>query len=348
MTTVAIDCRFAGSATGLGRYSRELMTALAAREDGLRYTVLARSADEPWLTGLPDAVRRIAAPFPHYSVAEQTRLPRLLADLRVDGFFSTHFNVPLRCPPPFVATVHDLILHRYPNGANPLKVAAYRFLMRRTVGAARRVITVSRFVAGELERAYGKDIAAKTTVVTEGVSPLFTPRSDDEQRTVRLRHRVERPFFLYVGNAKQHKNVPLLLEAYGRLPEDRPDLLLVTGGPEAAALRLPAGARLLAGVPDADLPALYSAAVALVTASAYEGFCLPVAEAAACGCPVIATDASAIPEIAPAGSALLPPTVDAFASALAAPPARLPSRAAIPSWDRAAAETARLLKETFR
>ncbi len=347
MKTIAIDCRFAALPVGLGRYTREVTTALL-RRGGFRFVLLVKSCDEAWIprdVSRPPAI--IEAPFPHYGVAEQLRLPGLIRDAHADLLFSPHFNVPLRATVPVVVTIHDLILHRYPNAASAFKRAAYRFMMRSAVKKAERVIAVSGFTAGELAAVYGPDIAAKTTVVHEAVSPSFAPAPSSRQADVRARYGLEKPYFLYVGNAKQHKNVQMLIDAYSALRDPSQELVLVTGGREAGSLRLVPGVSRIAGVPDDDLPALYSAARCFVSASLYEGCGLPVLEAHACGCPGIVTDRASFPEEAPPGTALIAPTIDAFAAAMREPPAWKPA-ATKRSWDDVAAETAEVFSGAFR
>ncbi|MDD4319788.1 MAG: glycosyltransferase family 1 protein, partial [Candidatus Peribacteraceae bacterium] len=225
------------------------------------------------------------------------------------------------------------------------KRIAYRVLMRRTVMHARRLISVSSFVATELRAAYGDGIHPRLSVIGEGVDERFRPRSPEEQAEVRKRYDLSLPFFLYVGNAKEHKNVPLLIEAFRRaaLPAHR--LVLVTGGTEAALLPSAENVCVLSGVDDEHLPALYSAAAAFVTASLYEGYGLPAVEAAACGSPVIAARTAATPETAPAGALLLPPTAAAFAEGFRRPP--LPSPFAARRWEAVAADVASVFRATF-
>ncbi len=344
MKRVGIDCRFAGSDTGLGRYTRELTTYLLKREDGLAYTLFVRSKDEPWLRGISNATI-VEAAIPHYSFAEQTTLLRLLLTSRVNLLFSPHFNVPYACPLPFIVTIHDLILHRYPNHASKLRQLFYRFLMRRSVTKARRIIAVSDFTAGELAQEYGNRIAAKTTVIREGVHERFVPASVAEQERVRRKYDLRRPFFLYVGNAKEHKNVPLLMEAFTGLEGDL-ELVLAMNGHEAMQLTLPSRVARITKVPEEDLIALYSSALSFVTASAYEGFCLPVAEAQACGCRVIASNKGAIPEVAGPCAVLVEPTAEALRAAMAAVEDMRKSEPARVRWEEAAEEVAAVLGMT--
>jgi glycosyltransferase involved in cell wall biosynthesis len=343
MNTILIDCRFAGLHAGLGRYLRELVTHLLQRPAELRYVLIVRDKKEEWI---PDGALTVEADIPHYSLAEQTVLPRIIRNACADLLFSPHFNVPLFCPVPFVITVHDLILHRYPNRASWIKQIVYRSIIGHAVHKAHSIIAVSNFTAQELSETYGSSIAAKTQVIHEGVNEIYRPVPPSATHDVLKRHNIHRPYFLYVGNAKQHKNVPLLLEAFQKAQLNDVDLLLVSGGEEARALVLPANVRILSSVSDADLPALYSAAKAFVTGSLYEGYCLPVAEALACGCPVIASNRSAIPETAAGRAMLVEPTVEAFTDALRHSPS-LEKPFITGKWARVAEETEALLLRTL-
>jgi glycosyltransferase involved in cell wall biosynthesis len=330
MKTVLIDCRFAALHAGLGRYSRELVTHLLRRPSAVRYILLVRDRTEAWI---PAGAETIVADIPHYSLREQTVLPGIIRRAKADLFFSPHFNVPVFCTVPFVVTVHDLILHRYPNQASAIKRMAYRAIIGHAVRSSKAIVSVSDFTASEIAREYGSAATAKSVVIREGVSDRYYP--------VAVKART-RPYFLYVGNAKQHKNVQMLLDAFHRADLRDIDLLLVTGGKEAQSLSLPPNAYLLREVSDTDLPAIYSGARALVTASLYEGYCLPVAEALACSCPVIAANRTAIPETAAGHAMLIEPTVDAFAAAFKHPPTDR-SRFVAGTWEKAAAETEALL-----
>lgn len=344
--TIAIDCRFASTLSGLGRYTRELVRCLVALDGDVHYVLFVRSREESWIPR-SSHVQIVEADFPHYSLAEQTTLPSLLRSVNADLFFSPHFNIPFFCPVPFVVTIHDLILHRYPNDASPIKIFLYKILVSRAVRKAKKILAISDFVKTEITFMYGKRIAKKVSVVREGVSDAYRPATADAQEAVRKAYQLTRPYLLYVGNAKQHKNVQVLLDAFLRAGETGRDLVLVTGGKEyEKLLPLPAGVRRLDTVPDADLPALYTAADAMVTASLYEGFCLPVAEALACGTPVIAANRSVLPEIAGEHALLIEPTVEAFADAMKGPFERQAPRI-VGTWEKTAAETKAVLVSSF-
>ncbi len=340
MSIIGIDCRFAATPTGLGRYTRELTTALVKKND-MRFVLFVRSKTESWIPRTAH-LSVIEAPFPHYSLAEQLRFPSLIKQSRIDLLFVPHFNVPWFCPVPSVITVHDLILHRFPNDAGFIKQFAYRLLMKRAISKATSIISVSNFTKSELLQTYGNSLAKKIVVVHEAVSPAFAAPSDDVKTSTLKRRHLSKPYFLYVGNSKQHKNVQMLIAAFASLHDPTRELVLVTGGKESKSLQETEGVRLLRDVPDADLPSLYAGALYFVSASLYEGFGLPVIEAHACGCPAIVSNRASFPEIAPPGTVLVEPTVESFAQAMRTPPphTEIGTRR---SWDDVARETASVL-----
>jgi glycosyltransferase involved in cell wall biosynthesis len=155
------------------------------------------------------------------------------------------------------------------------------------------------------------------------VAPRFQPLAADRVASVLEALGVERPYVLFVGHCLPHKNVETLVRAWDRLPEPRPRLVLCGGGfDRSAAVRGAIGAatgreriRIVAGAGREELVALYNGAELLASVALYEGFCLPVVEAFACGTPVLGPDAGAVPEIA-AGAAMLvaPHRVDTIAA----------------------------------
>ena len=299
LPTIGIDCRFMTTQSGIGRYTRELVTALKRRNDPWRYVFL-------------------ESDIKHYSLNEQIKMPSLIKKHRIDLMHFPHFNVPLRCPVPFITTIHDLILHHYPNQASILKRMAYKKLMKHAVKKSAHIITVSNFTASDITKTYGDNIKKKITVTYEGVSPQFKPASESEINRVcakynlptskqvnELTSKQSKSFILYVGTSKQHKNVQTLIDAVS----DKP-LVLVTSGKEVSKLKLTPNVTIIPEVDDTDLPALYSVAKCFITASLYEGFGLPALEAMACGCPVMASNRGSLPEILGEGASFVEPTVD--------------------------------------
>jgi len=269
-----------------------------------------KSARESWLSPLVQKGIEIReAPFSHYSFREQVDFPNLIQDAECDLFHSPHFNVPFFCPIPFTCTVHDLILHRFPNEATLMKRLAYRFVIGSALRNAKHVFAVSQSTKSDIAFFYGSGITGKTSVTYPGVSAAFRPQSHDMQSEMKMRYGLEKPFLLYVGNCKEHKNVRMLVDAFTKAGLSGIELVCVAGGIESAQVGRHKDVRFIPTVPPEDLPALYSAALGCVTATLMEGFCLPLIEAMACRTPVLATNVGPIPEVCGEHALLVGPTV---------------------------------------
>ncbi len=148
----------------------------------------------------------------------------------------------------------------------------------------------------------------KVRVVHNGVRPAFRKLEDAEAiRRFRAARSLEKPFLLFVGNVKPHKNVPKLLEAFAEVRSQFPELELAFAGGDclgnsalkemADKLQISGGIRDLRQLEERDLVLAYNAAEALVLPSMYEGFGFPALEAMACGTPAIVSNAGALPEV---------------------------------------------------
>jgi glycosyltransferase involved in cell wall biosynthesis len=186
-------------------------------------------------------------------------------------------------------------------------------MLYRAVRRAAAIVSPSRVAREDLLRHLEVD-PERVFVVPEAAGETFRP---SDPSGVRARLGLEGPYLLYVGalvHRDPRKDVEGLIDAFAEWSrtEDRPETLVLAGasGPAVRELEQRAGGTrvLFAGfVAEEALPALYSGASCLVTASRYEGFGLPALEAIACGTPVVAYDAGAIPETAGPGALLVLP-----------------------------------------
>lgn len=177
---------------------------------------------------------------------------------------------------------------------------------------ATHIIAVSQSTKKDLIKQFKVD-PKRITVVHEAVNTgLFYPREKTEVENVRKEFGLKRPYLLFVGTIQPRKNLLSLIEAFSKLKAKNIDLVLA-GKPGwlfeeiyLAPIKFGVGTRVkfLGFVPEDKIPALYSGAEVFVYPSLYEGFGLPILEAMACGCSVLTSNATSMPEVS-GGNALL-------------------------------------------
>ena len=270
------DPRWAG-AHGIGRFSQEVISRL---EDAHPVEIGVRKLSllDPLATTL--AVRR----------------------LRSGAYFTPGFNPPLRCPVSFVFCIYDLIHLHFPAQSTPLRRAYYRLVVRPGARRAARVLTISEYSRDSILEWSGLP-PERVEIAGCGVAKVFKPEGP--------RHDPGYPYFLFVGRRESHKNIARLLTGYAASHCRKDVRLLFTGPPDPVTEALVRGNGLDAQVvfspvlSNAELAAFYRGAIALAFPSLYEGFGLPIAEAMACGTPVLTSVVTAIPETTGAGNALI-------------------------------------------
>ena len=343
-----------GHPRGVGRYVFELAGHLQRSGDAAVTLAIA-----PWhrdfyaplaASGVELAEVRVAARRGLRNAWHLYGVGRLARSKRADVIHAPdRLPVVARAGRPLVITVHDMAEHDLPDAFGRLQLRYRRRVLADQLRRATLIIAPSSFSARRIA-ALAPPAAERTTVVMHGAGlDPAQPQVQPEQV------RYER-FVLYVGAVQRHKGVPLLVRAFRALGAT--DVGLVIAGAvhndeaavEAAAGDDPRIVR-LRDPGDAALAWLYGHAIALAVPSRYEGFCIPLVEAMQLGCPVLAADAGAMPEIC-GDAALLFPVADE--TALTAQLARVLAdgelrarlsaagleRAAAFSWERSAHETA--------
>ncbi len=386
---IGVDATCWAHGRGYGRFVRELLPAMAALAPDDHFVCFADPlAAERFDLAAPNVrlvrVAQSAAPV-HAAAADGARRPvdllRLTAAVwrePTDVFFFPTVYTWFPLPPArrAVVTIHDAIAERFPALTLPTP-RARRFWQAKVALAlfqARLVLTVSEHAAGEIAAALGLPRGA-IRVAVEAPARTFRPAGPGEsaQAAGRAGLPAGARWFVYVGGFSPHKRVDAIVRAHAALVRETgpraPYLLLVgatTGDaflgdqPAIRAAIAAAGTgervRWTGFLPDEELRALHSGALALLLPSLAEGFGLPAVEAAACACPVIATTASPLPDLLAGGGVFVAPGDEAALTAamrrlMTDEPARTAmartaaARAAALTWQRAADAALGALRE---
>jgi glycosyltransferase involved in cell wall biosynthesis len=279
------------------------------------------------------------------SVEEQIGLPLRLARLRPRLAHFPSPYAPLLAPGPYAVTIHDLIHLRFPENFKRTVGPYYATVVRAVCARAARVITDDPRTVPDLKRFLGVR-AEKVRVVPLGAADAY-------MRDGIVPEVASRPYFLYAGNHREHKDLRTLYAAWQALPDDvGADLFLTGTGDDADAPRRPSGTvRYLGDVSTDRLAALYAGTIALVYPSLCEGFGLPMLEAAAVGACVIASTQAVPAGLAPFVATFAPGDVRMLTGMMAAAAvgglrneeARRYARSQ--TWDRCAEATAEVYRE---
>jgi alpha-1,3-rhamnosyl/mannosyltransferase len=357
---------------GIGSYIRNLLEAMSRRPEAQRYRfrVYARQADHDVMPRLADNFEIVDEESPGYSLSELTRFALRLFQDRLDLFHATHYVLPpLRSRA--VVTIHDIIHLLYPQFLPNRAALVYaRVMIRRALRRADRIITVSYNSKRDLVDYFGI-VPSRVDVIYNGVSAQFRPDVSEEDRArVADKYGLPRPYLLFLGGEKPHKNVQNVVRAFAearRIRADLPHGLVLAGSMPKnsaridaliAALDLTAAIARPGLIDEEDLPGLFCGADVFLYPTLYEGFGLPVVEAMASGTPVLTSSTSALQEIAGGYSYLVDPLdVDAIARGILAltvnPNVRADfielgrKRALDFSWDKAAERTLEVYAEAL-
>ena len=326
---IGIDARKL-SDFGIGTYIRNLARALGEIDHDNNYVLFVGPRHRDALDDLPPNFRTVVERSPVYSARELVALSWRLLRLRLDLYHSTHYVLPAFVPCRAVVTIHDIIHLLYPEFLPSALAFIYaQRMIRRSLTRGDLIIADSHNTKTDLMDYFDVD-GRKIRVIYPGVEDHFRLRLGPTEIDARLaEYGVTRPYLLFVGNPKPHKNLDNVVKAYARalsLSAFDADLVCVgdRGGAEfklrqrAAQLGVGDRLKLLGYVPDDVLPALYQGATLFLYPTLYEGFGLPAVEAMASGVPVLTSNTSALKEVAQGyGHLINPLDIEEMARAIA-------------------------------
>ena len=307
---IGIDVReFVGTTTGIARLLSGLFERLPTLRPEWEFIFFGNRKTLLPFQSRNSRLLRLWEPMPFWW--DQVAVVGSLSREKIDLFISPYYKIPLLAPCPVVHIIHDIIpltSPYYGTWRYLIPRLALEILGRLCAGKAAVTLTDS-FYTKEmlLKRFHLSD--QKVHVIYPGIGPHFSPsREDPSCEGVMTKYRIRKPYLLYVGNFKPHKQVHCLIQAFGELPEPlRSSTQLVLAGRRSQEtkslerlieeLRLEDSVLFTDFVSEEDLSSLYGGATLFVFPSSDEGFGLPPLEAMACGVPVIASNAGSLSEV---------------------------------------------------
>ena len=321
---------------GWGVYSQELLQALISIDKDNKYICLYNflRKGNPELILMPRdysnfTVKRIPLPG---TILDKLWLNHAWPDIdlftgRIDIFHSPFERLPPKKTGASVFTVHDIKYLIRPDKVDNTFSELSKRKLEKAIERADIIIAVSKSTATHLQRLY-KISSSALRVIWNGVASHFKQTPLSRVNSIRKQLGIgDLPYFLFVGSPDIHKNLDNLIYAMKILKEKSLEFRLIIAGHLGWGMKrikdivskegLEEHVLFPGYIPDSDLPAVYTGAQALCLISFHEGFGLPVAEAAKCGCPSIISNCSSLPEIGGEGSIAVPPDdLDAIADAL--------------------------------
>jgi glycosyltransferase involved in cell wall biosynthesis len=325
-------------ATGVARLLRNLLAALQEIDPRNEYFLY---SDRPFVDSFASPLwhKRIGVrrkllpglPVPG-SVWWQTSGVRMVVEDGIDVFWGTCHLLPLALPSRIktVVSIHDLAWLLFPGIASFYTFWVNRIMTARSAAKALRVITLSDWSRRDLEKHLHVS-PEKIEVVYPGIDLAYQKLDPEASaKYISEKYKLSRDYMCTVGTVEPRKNLTTLIEAVRILRERgvaSPQLVIaglkgwkttsIFDSVKASGLT-EADLQFLGFVPEEDMPRLYAGAKLFVMPSKYEGFGLPLVEAMSCGTPVIASNASSIPEVVGDAGILVPPLEPAkFADAIA-------------------------------
>jgi len=292
--------------------------------DSYRVVLYSREPLRDGLADLPANWESRVLGWPPKFLWTQIRLAWEMLVRPPDLLFVPAHTLPLVLPKKAVTTLHDVSFMVVPEAYSWKGRTYHRFAARHAVRHAAHLFTVSEFSRQEIAKWFGADVDRITVTHISYDALSFRPDLDERKMFAAIdRHRIRRPYFLFVGRLERKKNIAALVDGFRKFRDRHGDWNLVLvgkrgRGAEEALLDGVQGVVEVGYAESEELPYLYAGAEAFVFPSKHEGFGIPVLESFACGTPVITSRAGALPEVAGDAAYYLDPNdTDGIAAAMA-------------------------------
>ncbi len=366
---MAIDCRYVRERpSGIGTYVQALASLVPPRATDTEFQLWRHRRAPARLSRAPNVIELRVSPEPN--TLRTILYARAYAPLEhLDLFHGPHNLLPIGLTCPTVVTVHDTLWLEAPHLVDRrwrrlLKQLFMPRAMAFAIGRATRILTPSTATADAVG-SIAPSSRPRLRVVPHGVDAAFTPATDSEAARAEASALIgsDETYLLVIGQNAPRKGHDVALRAFAQAAPAGVSLVFVQrqhgpAGLERLARELDVSSRVrwLPAMPQEQVAVLLRSSLALLQPSEHEGFGLPVLEAMACGCPVIASGIPALAEVLGGAGMLVPPSdVRALAAAirsLAGEPSKRVDmrllgleRARQFTWERCAAETLAVYRE---
>jgi glycosyltransferase involved in cell wall biosynthesis len=304
---IGIDARefVSGRITGIGRFLWHFLQHATASKYQHEYVLFCNQK-----THIPHDLPRLKKVIITENITQiwdQVLLPLNIAREKIDVFLTPYFKAPVFLPSKMVLIINDLIPLFFPVEHRLLRRSYFRFMSAATARRATRIMTISEHSRGDIVKFLGLP-ADKIMVIHLGVEEKSIS-ADIREEEIRRKYSLPQKFILYVGNLSPHKNVESLIRSYASLPVGlRENYKLVLAALKSdkyfqyidkviREMELTQDVFFTGFIERKDLPSVYSISSLFAFPSLYEGFGLPPLEAMACGCPVVSSNTSSMPEV---------------------------------------------------
>lgn len=309
---IGIDARmYISGKTGIGTYIKNLTDNIFAVDQDNEYILFLLEPQYSIYIPPFENVKKKIIKSSWYSWKEQFVLPWQMLKEKVDLMHFPHFNTPVLYRDKNILTIHDITPKFFPGHKmnSLIRRAGFNLVFNQSLSKADKIITVSNHTKNDLIK-YFKTPEEKIKVIYEGISKDFTNITEEEKKNsiIKNKYGIIKPYLLYVGVWRNHKNVVNLIKAFSILINKyKLDLQLVIGGeedpyyPEVRRVWQKLGLEKRLVIPgliaQKELPFFYNLASVFVFPSFYEGFGLVGLEAMSCGVPVASSKNGSLPEV---------------------------------------------------
>jgi glycosyltransferase involved in cell wall biosynthesis len=309
---IGIDARMYGNeeCTGIGTYIKNMTNELFKIDQENEYIMFLREPAYSNYTPATERVKKALVTPRWYTYAEQIKLPLELSKEKLDLIHYPHFNSPILYAKKSVCTIHDMTPFTFPGHkmSSKWRQFAHKLVFWVTCLKARQIIAVSESTKQAITEKFNFN-PNKIKVTYEGVDDRFQMTENNGIISdVKSKFGITQPYIFFVGVWRNHKNIENLIKAYNLLKKqsDLPHQLVLGGREDLHYTEVRKEIEksefrkdiITTGfIEDNDLPSLYQGADLFVIPSFIEGFGLIAIEAQNCGCPVVSSNTTSLPEV---------------------------------------------------